>query len=293
MKIFVFGLGQSALTLVRGHRKRFAAVAGTVRGAEKAEALRGEGIAAYRFAEDGTDDGIAEAFAGSDAVLVSIPSGLAGDPALARFGDAIARAPKIRWIGYLSTIGVYGDHGGAWIDETIPVDPQDERARRRIAAEGGWLDLGARSGKPAHVFRLGGIYGPGANPLRNLRAGTARRIVKPGQVFNRVHMEDIASAVLASLAQPRAGAIYNVVDDEPAPPQDVVAYAAGLLGLPPPPEEPFDPERMSPMAVSFYGRNKRVSNARLKRDLGWRPIYPTYREGLAALLAAGEGAQAA
>jgi nucleoside-diphosphate-sugar epimerase len=184
---------------------------------------------------------------------------------------------------------VYGDHGGAWIDETAPPNPTSARSRRRLAAEEAWLALGRRTGKPVQVFRLAGIYGPRRNPLAQLAAGTATRIVKPGQIFNRIHVDDIAAALAASLDRPRAGAVYNVADDEPAPPQDVVAYAASLAGVVPPAEIPFDEASLSPMARSFYAETKRVSNRLLKQELGLTLRYPTYREGLAALRAAGEG----
>ncbi len=210
-----------------------------------------------------------------------------GDPALACLGESLAAAASLRWIGYLSTIGVYGDHGGAWIDESASCQAGEGRARTRLAIDESWLDFGKTSGKPVHIFRLSGIYGPGRNAIVNLREGTARRLVKPGQVFNRIHAEDIAGVLLASLAKPRAGAIYNVTDDEPAPPQDVVSYAAALIGVTPPPEIPYDPAQLSPMAASFYSQNKRVSNALVKRELGYSFRYPTYREALTALAAEG------
>ncbi len=225
----------------------------------------------------------------ADALLVSIPPDEEGDPVLARFAGAIASASHLSWIGYLSTIGVYGDHGGAWIDEATPPKPVSDRSKERLAAENAWLDLGARSGKAVHIFRIAGIYGPGRNALKNLADGTAKRIVKPGQVFNRIHVADIAAVLMASIERPRAGAIYNLADDEPAPAQDVVAYAAGLAGVPPPPEVPFAEVRLGPMAASFYGESKRASNRLIKDELGVRLRYPTYREGLQALRAAGEG----
>jgi len=289
MKLFVLGLGYSALHFIRRERARFARVAGTVTTPEKAAALEWEGIAARVFAPDTTDPQIADDLAEAEALLHSIPTDAAGDPVLARFGAAVAGAPRLRWIGYLSTVGVYGDHGGAWIDETTPPRPASPRARRRVAAEAAWLDLGARAGKAAQVFRLAGIYGPGRNPLKNLADGTAKRIVKPGQVFNRIHVDDIANVLTASIERPCPGAIYNVADDEPAPQQDVVAYAAALAGVPPPPEVPFAEAALSPMAVSFWSANRRVRNRRIKDELGVRLRYPTYREGLRALRAAGKG----
>jgi nucleoside-diphosphate-sugar epimerase len=196
---------------------------------------------------------------------------------------------RLSAIVYLSTIGVYGDHGGAWIDETSRASPRSERGRDRLAAETQWIALGASIDVPVHILRLAGIYGPGRNLLLKLRAGEARRIVKPGQTFNRAHVEDIAQAIGLTLVAGGRGEVWNVADDEPSPPQDVIAFAAGLLGLPPPPEEPFETADMTPMARSFYADNKRVSIAKLKKQLGFAPKYPSYREGLRALAEAGEG----
>lgn len=289
MNLFLFGLGYTALHLIRAHRERFASVAGTVRSEGKLRTLQGEGITLRRLASDGADAEIPSDLRRSDAVLVSVPPDAEGDPALHRFGAAIAASPRIAWIGYLSTTGVYGDHGGAWIDETTPANPVSPRSRERLAAEQAWLALGRRSGQAVQVFRLSGIYGPGRNALANLAEGTARRVVKPGQVFNRIHVADIAGALVASLGRPRAGAVYNLADDEPAPSSDVLAYAAALAGVPPPPEIPFEAASLSPMAASFYAENKRVRNRLLKDELGVTLRYPTYREGLRALRAAGEG----
>ena len=202
---------------------------------------------------------------------------------LRAFGARIAGVGHIGKIVYLSTVGVYGDHGGAWIDEATPCRPANGRSRVRLAAEQDWRALGAASGKAVHVLRLAGIYGPGQNALVNLRAGTARRIVKPGQVFTRIHVADIARTIAACFGSDHAGGVWNVSDDEPAPPQDVVAYAAALLGIAPPPEVDFDSANLSPMARSFYGECKRVSNRALKQELGVSLAYPTYREALRAL----------
>ncbi|MEM9755633.1 MAG: NAD-dependent epimerase/dehydratase family protein, partial [Pseudomonadota bacterium] len=182
----------------------------------------------------------------------------------------------------------YGDHAGAWVDETTPLTPATERGRARIAAEAEWMALHRDHGLPVHIFRLAGIYGPGRGPFAKVRRGTARRIIKPGQVFSRTHVEDIVQVLRASIARPNPGAAYNVCDDDPAPPQDVIAHAADLLGLDPPPEVAFEDADLSPMAASFYAESKRVSNARIKSELGVRLRYPDYRAGLAALLAAGE-----
>jgi nucleoside-diphosphate-sugar epimerase len=287
--LVVFGLGYSAHTFVRREGGRFDRIVGTVTSSDKAQSLAVDGIAARVFASEGRDARIADDVRDARALLVSIPPGEEGDPTLAAYGDAIASAPRLAWIGYLSTVGVYGDHAGAWIDEATPPKPASARSRRRLAAEKAWLALGARARKPVQVFRLAGIYGPGRNAFVQLAAGTAKRIVKPGQVFNRIHVDDIAGALVASLDRPRAGAVYNVTDDEPAPPQEVVAYAARLAGVAPPPEVPFEEAALSPMARSFYGETKRVSNRLIKQELGLALRYPTYREGLAALRAAGEG----
>ncbi len=218
-------------------------------------------------------------------LLVSIAPDEAGDPVLNGLGDEIeAAAPGLRWVGYLSTTAVYGDHGGGWVDEETPPSPATRRGELRVAAEAAWLALAARSDLPLHIFRLAGIYGPGRGPFAKLRRGTARRIIKPGQVFSRIHVEDIVQVLRASMTAPNPGRIYNVCDDEAAPPEDVLAHAARLLGLPVPPAEDYASAQMSPMARSFYAESKRVRNDRIKRELGIRLLYPTYREGLRALL---------
>jgi len=233
------------------------------------------------------DDALTDALSRATHLLTSIAPRDGRDPVLAAARDTIAAAaPHLRWAGYLSTTGVYGDHAGGWVDEDTPLSPATARGRARAAAEADWQALAREAGLPLHIFRLAGIYGPGRGPFTRLRDGTARRIVKPGQVFSRIHVEDIATVLMASIARPNPGAVYNVCDDDPAPPQDVTAFAAGLIGLPPPPEEPFDPDGMSPMAASFYAESKRVRNDRIKRELGVRLAYPGYREGLAAVLAA-------
>jgi nucleoside-diphosphate-sugar epimerase len=223
------------------------------------------------------------ALAGTTHLLHSIPPGAEGDPVLRHYRSEIARLPTLQWIGYLSTVGVYGNSAGAVVDEKTEPHPNNERTRGRVVAESGWLAFGEEIGRPAQVFRLAGIYGPGRSALDKLKAGTARRIVKPGQVFNRIHVEDIASVLEASIARPRAGAIYNVADDEPAPPEDVITYGAELLGIEPPPEVPFEEADLTPMARSFYGDTRRISNALIKSELGVRLAYPNYREGLKAL----------
>jgi dTDP-4-dehydrorhamnose reductase len=219
----------------------------------------------------------------SQALLSSIPAN-GDDPALACHRASIVNAP-IETIIYLSTIGVYGDSAGAWVDEDTPPRPENIRTRDRVEAERQWLSLAAH-GKRVFVLRLAGIYGPGQNALVNLRAGTARRVIKPGQVFNRIHVDDIAGAVESCLRSQHAGGVFNVCDDEPAPPQDVIAYAARKAGFEVPPDIPFAQAQLSPMAASFWSSCKRASNDKIKRELGWRPRYRSYREGIDALAAA-------
>ncbi|PJI43913.1 SDR family oxidoreductase [Ferrovibrio sp.] len=280
--LFCFGMGFSAKVLAAQLHAQGWGVIGTSRSLEKAADIAALGYDAHVF------DGAAPL---SDAsvllpathLLISVPADDNADAVLRWHGADIAKLPNLKWLGYLSTSGVYGDTDGNWVDETTPVNPNQTRSRRRAEAEAGWLRLQAEQGVPVHVFRLAGIYGPGRNQLEGVRRGTAHRINKPGQVFCRIHVEDIAQVLQASMAQPDPGAIYNVADDEPAPPQDVVAYAAELLGVTPPPDVPFEQAQLSPMAASFYGDNRRVRNDRIKSDLGVTLKYPTYREGLKAL----------
>ena len=240
MNLFIFGLGFSGRTIAERRMALGDNVAGTVRTPGKAQAMVAAGLPARVFGPDGRDSAIDADLAISDALVISVPPGTDGDPVLATYARQIAAAPNLRWIGYLSTIGVYGDHQGAWVDEQTPTTPTNIRSRERADAEQAWLAFGTANNIAVHVFRLAGIYGPGQSQLAQLARGTARRIIKPGQVFNRIHVEDIARAVDASLERPRAGAIYNVTDNEPAPPQDVVTFAASLCGIDPPPEISLD-----------------------------------------------------
>ncbi len=282
IRLFVFGLGYSAGAFAEAMRDRTAWTGGTVREAGRAERLRTKGIAAQVF--DGKQPGsaVADALAGATHLLVSIAPGEAGDRVLAHHRADILAAPNLRWIGYLSTVGVYGDHGGGWVDEETPPQPRRGRSEARLAAERAWTALAAEREVPLGIFRIAGIYGPGRNAFVNLAEGRARRIVKPGQVFNRIHVADIAQALAAAAASPTTR-IYNLADDEPAPPQDVVAFAATLMGVAAPPEISFDEAELTSMARSFYGENKRVSNRRIKDELGIALRYPTYRDGLTAL----------
>ncbi len=251
-------------------------IIGTTRDKAGLARLRNQGVEPLLW----PGDSLSPALARATHVLSSIAPGPSGDPVLARHAAEIG-ASSARWVGYLSTTGVYGDHAGGWVDETTPLTPGTDRGRQRVKAETEWQSLGL----PLHIFRLAGIYGPGRGPFEKVRDGTARRILKPGQVFSRVHVDDIAQVVAASIHHPAPGAIYNVCDDDPAPPEDVIGYAAGLLGLPMPPAVSYEDAEMTPMARSFYAESKRVANGKIKADLGIDLIYPDYRAGLAALLA--------
>ncbi len=286
VRLFCFGLGFSAAGLTRHGRGAGWHIAGTTRSVEKCRALRAAEVDAHLF-DDGRPLDAAGLAALADArfALISVPPGDTGDLVLAQHGDALARHGTLTWLGYLSTTGVYGDHGGGWVDETTPLAPTGPRQAARAEAERAWLDLGAAKGIPVHIFRLAGIYGPGRSALDTVRAGRARRIDKPGQVFSRIHVDDIAQCLAASMARPNPGAIYNLCDDEPAPGHAVIAHACELLGTTPPPLVPIAEAALSPMAASFYADNKRVRNTRMKRDLGIVLRHPTYRDGLAAQLA--------
>ncbi|MEL6642791.1 MAG: SDR family oxidoreductase [Pseudomonadota bacterium] len=276
-----FGHGFSAKALTPLLTAKGWQVIGTTRSDDKAEGVRSSGATPLIW--PGTD--LAPALKQATHILISAGPGPDGDPVLNEARDQIvAVAPNIQWAGYLSTTGVYGDHQGGWVDETTPLTPSTRRGQMRVDAEAAWQTLAHDTGLPLHIFRLAGIYGPGRGPFAKVRAGTARRIVKPGQVFSRIHVDDIAQVLAASIDRPRPGAIYNLCDDDPAPPQDVLAYAAELQGVPLPPEVPFDQAEMSPMARSFYAESKRVRNDRIKTELGVRLRYPNYREGLKALL---------
>jgi nucleoside-diphosphate-sugar epimerase len=285
VKVFFLGLGYCASRLIE--RERWIKPSGTARTPERVAALRDEGVDAYLFDGVHADPGVETALESAEAIVVSIPP--RESAAAERFAGAIAAARNLRRIVYYSTIGVYGDHGGAWVDETSATLARTVRGLARLEDEARWAAAGRARGAEADILRLAGIYGPGRNALVSLRQGQARRIVKPGQVFNRAHVDDIADFSRLVLTRGLEGQVWNVADDEPAPPQEVVAYAAGLLGLAPPPEERFEDARLSPMAAEFYADNRRASIAKAKALLGFAPAYPTYREGLRALAAAGEG----
>lgn len=282
-RLFIFGLGYSGLEIARLAKSQGWTVAGTVTGAEKAARLGAGGIEAHVF--DGSAPLPAAAFGDSSHVLCTVAPGRAGDPALRLCRPLLKQA---RWLGYLSTTGVYGDHGGGWVDENTPPKPGQSRSIERLAAEHGWQALALEAGNSLTMFRLPGIYGPGRSTLDQVKAGTARRIDKPGQFFSRAHVADIAATVLKAMAAPHAGGIYNVADDLPVSTGEVVAFACELLGLPVPPSIPWAEAApaMSDMARSFYSESRRVRNERIKRDLGVVLRYPTYREGLRAIAAA-------
>ncbi len=282
-RLFCFGYGFSASVLARRLRPRGWRIAGTTRSPEKRAALQAEGVEAFLFDREHPLSNPAAALAGATHVLASVPPDTAGDPVAELHGADIAAAGP-EWVGYLSTTGVYGDREGGWVDEESELLPTGPRGERRLAAERAWLALQAAQGLPVHLFRLAGIYGPGRNAIETLRAGRGRRIDKPGQVFSRIHVADIATVLEASIERPNPGRAYNLCDDDPAPPQEVIAHASGLLGQDPPPLVPFEEAELSEMARSFYRDNKRVSNARIKEELGVTLAYPDYKTGLAALL---------
>ncbi len=256
-------------------------VIGTTRSAENVDAVRASGAEPLIW----PGDDLRLVLKAATHLLISAGPGEGGDPVLAAIADGIARAaPHLEWAGYLSTTGVYGDHDGGWVDEQTPLAPTTQRGRLRQEAEAAWQAIPAL---PLHIFRLAGIYGPGRGPFAKVRAGRARRIIKPGQVFSRIHVDDIAQVLAASMHAPDPGAIYNLCDDDPAPPQDVIGFAAKLLGLPIPEAVAFEDAEMSEMARSFYAESKRVRNDRIKDELGVRLRYPSYREGLAAMAKVG------
>jgi nucleoside-diphosphate-sugar epimerase len=290
--LICFGLGYSAEHFIAAFGDRFDRIVGTVRSIERASALDAQfagRVNIFTFDGKSASAELRTAAADADAALVSIPQTETGDPVLAALGESLAHAKRLRSIVYLSTVGVYGDFAGAWVDETTPPCADTVRGQKRLAAENEWRKFGARSGAAVAILRLAGIYGPGRNALIQVARGEARRITKPGQVFNRIHVADIAQAIDAAFAN-TAGGVFNVADDEPSPPADPIVFAAQLLGREPPPEVPFaeaEPS-LSPMALSFWQDCRRVKNDKLKRELGVKLQFPTYREGLRALFAAGQ-----
>ncbi|PTM97467.1 SDR family oxidoreductase [Mycoplana dimorpha] len=282
MRLLVLGAGFSGRAIAQAFMAAGYAVSGTTRSADKAAALAACGIEALLFDGEAISEALGEAMRQTTHLVQSIAPGKAGDPLFREGVPPISDLmPKLQWAGYLSTVGVYGDHQGGWVDEETKIHPVSTRSIERVEAENRWLELSRESGIPVAVLRLGGIYGPGRNALRNVAEGTARRLVKKDQVFNRIRVEDIGASALF-LAEGRHGGIFNITDDEPAPPQDVVAEAARLMGAEMPPEVPFETAELSPMARSFYGENKRVSNAKI-RALGFLFRFPDYRISLAQM----------
>ena len=281
MKVLLsLGHGYTAQAFARRLRPLGWQVIGTTRSAARADELRADGVEPLFWPEDATKARLTEALARATHILAAAAPDGAGDPFLASHGAALAAA-RPAWVGYLSTTAVYGDHQGAWVDEETPLAPIATRARQRVMAEAQWL----ATGLPVQIFRLAGIYGPSRGPFEKVRDGSARRIIKPGQVFSRIHVDDIASVLIASIARPDPGRIYNVCDNDPAPPEDVLSYAAHLLGLPEPPAIPYATAEMTPMARSFYADSKRVRNDRIKTELGVLLRYPDYQTCLRAMLA--------
>jgi len=283
-RLFAFGLGFSAQELASRLAAEGWSIAGTAREEPKLTQLRACGYEVTRFAGGTCSPALPALLRGTTHLLHSIPPGRDGDPVLACYRDEIAGLGTLEWIGYLSTVGVYGDQQGRWVDERTQPKPNSERTEARVKAEAEWLAFGEEIGVPVHVFRLAGIYGPGRSVFEKLAEGTARRINKGGQVFSRIHVADIGGALEASIAKPRAGAIYNVADDEPAAPGDVVAYAAEMMGVEPPPEIDFEDADLSPLARTFYQGSRRIGNALIKSELGVKLRYPTFREGLVSLM---------
>ncbi|MCP5365537.1 MAG: SDR family oxidoreductase [Hyphomicrobiales bacterium] len=285
--LFCFGLGFTARALARRISQTGWRISGTSRSPDALAELAGEDIGAYLYDGIRPLEDAERRLDGVTAVLVSIPPGKTGDCVVRQHAAHLRAMPSLSWLGYLSTTGVYGDTGGALVDEDAPLHPSSARSERRVAAEQDWLSLAETHGLPVHVFRLAGIYGRGRSVLDQVRHGSARCIHKPGHVFSRIHVDDAAAVIGSSMARPNPGRIYNVCDDEPAEPADVVAYACGLLKTPPPPRVPLEQaaQTMSAMALSFWRDCRRVDNTLIKTELGVRLHYPDYRSGLAAILA--------
>ncbi|ANM08785.1 MULTISPECIES: SDR family oxidoreductase [unclassified Rhizobium] len=281
MHVMIFGCGYSGTAIAKAFAGGGVRISGTTRSADKMDVLRQNGVEAFLFDGETMEDELRRALADVTHLVQSIAPGKA-DPLLRLLGEDGASLPHgLEWIGYLSTVGVYGDHKGAWINEETPCVPVSGRSKERLEAEEGWLAMGRERGVPAAVLRLSGIYGPGRNAFCNLEKGTARRLIKKDQVFNRIRVEDIGAAT-RFLSDQRLGGIYNITDDRPGPPQDVIVEAARLMGVEPPPEQAFETAELTPMARSFYGENKRVSNAKLKAA-GFEFSFPNYPMSLAQL----------
>ena len=288
-RLFCFGLGYSGRALARDLLQEGWTVAGTCREAEEIQALDGPALEVFLFPGRAVSPPLLDALKQATHLLSTVPPGEDGDPVLNALEEEIA-GKAWDWVGYLSTTGVYGHRQGGWVDESTPPRPDTDRGRRRLQAEAHWRRLHTGKGLPVHVFRLAAIYGPGRNSLVRVRQGRARRIQQPGLFFNRIHLEDLVQVLRASMSHPRPGAVYNVADDLPAPPGEVVSYACDLLGVAPPPWQTLAEAGVSPLAQSFYQDSKRVSNRLIKEELGVRLRYPDYRAGLKALMAGEEPA---
>lgn len=282
MHVMIFGAGYSGKAIANALKPEAASLSGTTRSKDKFASLAAAGMTPFLFDGVHLNDELIAAMGNVTHVVQSVAPGRDGDPLLALLGGDLKKfLPNLTWVAYLSTVGVYGDHHGAWVDETTPCRPVPARSVERVAAEAAWTEAAQKANVPLSILRLSGIYGPGRNAFMNFEKGTARRLVKKDQVFNRIRVEDIGAA-LAFLAQKNERGIFNVTDDEPCPPQDVVSFAATLMGVEPPPEQAFETADLTPMARSFYGENKRVSNARI-RDLGFDFRFPEYRLSLKQL----------
>jgi len=286
MQLLIYGFGFTGRALAARLSGTWG-VAGTSRTAQGRDAIAAIEVQPVDPADPGA---LRAALATAEALLISAPPDTNGCPGLAALAPLLeADGPCPKWIGYLSTTGVYGDRGGGWVFEGSPLQPLSPEGERRAKAESDWRALGQRIGAEVNAFRLPGIYGPGRSALDRVQAGEGRRVIKPGHVFSRIHVDDLAAALQASLERASPGGTYNICDDEPCSAAEVTLYAAKLLGAEPPPEQAFDADSLSPMARRFWAESKRISNARAKAVLGWRPAYPSYREGLAAVLAAERG----
>ncbi len=278
--IFCFGMGYSASVLADALKTQGWRVGGTSRTPEKRQLMRQQNVRAFDLDDK---EAIAQELESVTHILISIPPSVNGDEVLARYAADIVKMPNLQWLGYLSTTGVYGDHQGAWVDESTPVSPPSDRLKRRVEAEQMWLNIHQTHNVPTHIFRLAGIYGPGRSAVDQLFAGNAKRIDKPGQFFSRIHVVDIGRALFASICNPTAGEIFNICDDEPAAASEVMEYASKLLGKEVPPLVPFAQADLSEMAREFYSSNRRVSNKKAKEKIGFELAFPTYREGMESI----------
>ena len=283
-RLFCFGLGFSSLALIERLLPKGWKVSGTCQSSKSQDAMREKNISALLFNSSQSCPEISQSISVATHLLVTIPPQDSGDVVLNIFSEAIAEAKQLEWIGYISSTGVYGDTKGEWVDEMSPLKGETDLNLKRIAAEKSWLNFGKGNDLPVMLFRCVGIYGPGRNLLESVKKGSARRIDKPGLVFSRIHCADLAQTLEASMRNIQSGEIYNVADDLPSPPAEAVEYACGLLGLDQPLLVPYEKAELSPVARSFYSTNKRISNKKIKQELGVKLVYPDYRSGLKALL---------